>query len=496
MGTIPQEGELESTPLPGLLLELARSRFEGTLHLTRAPHEKRFRFQRGAPISAESSLPSETLGLHLLDSGQLGRDAYHRVSTYVAQRRVKEGVALLELELLTPKQLFVALKEQMRARLVDCFAWPRGRYALETQADSGGDAQPFRADVYSLVQEGIEAHWSAERVLADLAPHMDLVASGNRRLARVRDRLRRDASVEAVLEAVDGGALTLWRVLQAARTPRAMAAAWLLDAAGALDYAEVGAAEAAPTQIEDLGPPQIEIVVAGAPAPAGEVPAAPAAGPAPAAASAAASPLALEISARYVALGELDHYALLGVERDAELAGIKAAYLDAAKRYHPDALARARLDRETRQKAGRVFASIGKAHAVLADPKRRMKYDRSLEFDDSEIDAERLAAAETNFRKGEILMRAGNFRGALDFLRPAVELWPEEPAYQAALGWSLYKTRPSDPVRARQHLERAYQLDARNAETAQRLATVLKTLGEPAPAANLEAKARALGSES
>jgi Flp pilus assembly protein TadD len=47
-------------------------------------------------------------------------------------------------------------------------------------------------------------------------------------------------------------------------------------------------------------------------------------------------------------------------------------------------------------------------------------------------------------------------------------------------------------VRARQHLERAYQLDARNAETVQRLSMVLKALGEVAPAANLLEKARAL----
>jgi tetratricopeptide (TPR) repeat protein len=491
MVAIPESGQLENTPLPNLLLELSRSRFDGNLRLSRQRHEKTFRFQRGAPISAESNVASETLGLQLLDSGQISRDDHHRVSSYVVERDVKEGVALLELGLLNPKELFVALKEQVRTRLQDCFGWPRGEYAIEIQQATTADAQPFRADVYPLIQEGIEIHWNAERVLADLAPHMNQTARRNRQLSRAQERLRSDDCVVALIDALDG-TRTLWRALQSARTPRSMAAAWVLDGIGAIDYAAPKSANDA--KREEDAPPEIEIVLTDADEvvdPAG------APGVAASGAEAADAPgmdevLVLEISQKYVSLDDLDYYAMIGIPQDAPPAAIKRAYLDAAKRYHPDALARARLDGETRQKAGKVFAAIGKAHAVLADPKRRRSYDASLDSDETDLDAERLAAAETNYRKGEILMRQGNFRGALDFLRPAVELWPEDGTYQASLGWSLYKATPSDPVRAREHLERAYSLEPRDAEIAHRLSLVLKTLGEVAPAANLLAKAREL----
>ena len=89
-------------------------------------------------------------------------------------------------------------------------------------------------------------------------------------------------------------------------------------------------------------------------------------------------------------------------------------------------------------------------------------------------------------------MRQGNFRGALDFLRPAVELWPEDGTYQGALGWALYKATPSDPIRARQHLERAYALEPRNAAIVYHLSLVLKFLGDISPSANLLNKAREL----
>jgi hypothetical protein len=143
MAAIPDTGELDRISLPRLLLELSAARFDGCLRLRRDRTEKSFRFQRGAPISADSSLASETLGLWLLDTGRLTRDDYHRVSSHVVEHRVKEGVALLELGLLDPKSLFLALKEQVRARLLDCFGWPRGSYELEREETPPEGAQPF-----------------------------------------------------------------------------------------------------------------------------------------------------------------------------------------------------------------------------------------------------------------------------------------------------------------------------------------------------------------
>jgi curved DNA-binding protein CbpA len=225
----------------------------------------------------------------------------------------------------------------------------------------------------------------------------------------------------------------------------------------------------------------VELVVAGA-APLQERPAAARPQPAsrPALDAGTREALGAEIAERFERLGELDYYALIGVARGADAASIKQAYHRAAKAYHPDALARAGLDAETRQRASRVFAEIGKAHAVLTDAARRRAYDQSLTSDGDALDADRIANAETNYRKGEILLRQGNFRGAVDYLRAAVDLWPEEAAYQSALGWALFKKTPSEPEAAREHLERAVGLDSRDAVALSRLTALLRALGEDA----------------
>jgi tetratricopeptide (TPR) repeat protein len=482
MVAIPEHGSLREKPLPRLLLDLYRARFDGTLRLRRERLEKSFLFQKGTPIFAESNLASETLGVQLMDTGRISRDDYTRVSSHMQKKKCKEGTALLELGVIEPKALFLALKEQVRARVVDCFGWPEGEFQIDPAETPSSDAQPFRADVYSLVQEGIETHWSADRILSDLAPKLGQSVRRTRRLSRIQDRLRWDEGVEAFIDALNG-TQTLWRSLQHARTLRALAAAWLLDSIGAMDYR--AASEVPDADVAS----EIEVVLSGV-ATGGSTQ--PSASETQRNARSIDAALLQEIEAKHAQLGELDHYAVLGVSRDAKQSEVKRAYLEAAKRYHPDALVRAGLDRNMLERANKVFGAISKAHAALSNTARRRKYDQSLESDAPNIDVERLAAAERNFRKGEVMMRVGNFRGALEFLESAVDLWPEEAAYQAALGWSLYKKTPSEPDRAREHLERAYQIDSSVATTAFHLSVVLKNLGDGVASASLLKRAQQL----
>ena len=65
-----------------------------------------------------------------------------------------------------------------------------------------------------------------------------------------------------------------------------------------------------------------------------------------------------------------DHYAILGVFRDASQEEIKRAYFEAAQRLHPD--------KNVAAGETELFLEIQKAYEILSNPKRRNLYDATL----------------------------------------------------------------------------------------------------------------------
>jgi tetratricopeptide (TPR) repeat protein len=126
---------------------------------------------------------------------------------------------------------------------------------------------------------------------------------------------------------------------------------------------------------------------------------------------------------------------------------------------------------------------------VLSNSASRREYD---EGGIDSFDTDRLMQAETFFRQAEIMMRAGRFGEAAPLLENTVKLWPEEGAYQAHLGWALFKKRPSEPDRAREHLEKALELRQDDAQAYFYFSVVLRKLGEHGAADTAMARAKEL----
>lgn len=487
-----QAGRLEERPLPRLLLSLLAARASGTLELHCGAERARIALLGGSPLRCElEGAPSGVIDL-LVQAGALAADAAEKARRAVAARGGTEEAALLGLQLVAPRELIAALRNVATRRLVALGRHERGEWKLDPDAAPPAGSGGLRIDPLPLVQAMLVAHWRPDRMLAELTQRdgpYPVRAQGFETLAA---RLATNGDVAEMVAALDG-TRELWGLVGSATDAPRIAALWALDAAGALEWRAAPApaeAEAAEPEVPAEPQPDIEIVLAGAAAADARQAEA---GPRREAQAAPADPkaevLRQEILEKHAQLGDLDHYALLDVEASAKPAEIKRAYLKAAKRFHPDALARLGLG-DVRAQAGEVFAEITRAHATLSDAKKRADYDAELSGEG--VDAERIAQAEMLFRKAETLMKMGNFGGALEFAQAAVQLYGDDPAYQAALGWCLYKGSPPDEARARTHLEAALALREEDAVTHLRLGIVLKALGEHALAAKATARARAL----
>jgi len=488
MAAIPDTGQLEEISLPRLLIDLYRAQFDGRVELGRQRVEHTFLFASGAAVGCESPANKNGLCDQLVAAGTITQEGRDRAISLIESKGCKEASALLELDLLDPRGLVLALRNQLRICIIECIGWPKGAFSLDAGSAPAEAANPFRIDVYEVLQAGIEAHWRADRVLLDLEPKIARFASKNDRFSSILERLESDDALAAFAQALDEKQ-TFWGALKLATTPRSLAAAWVLDTAGALDYSIES--EAADSET----PAKLEILFTDSANTKQQQPTASESTPgldSKPVESKAAAVLRNEIAARFEKLEELDYYQLLSIDAEAKPAEIKVSYLQAAKRYHPDALAKAGLDENTRQQANNVFAKISKAYSLLSNPRQRAEYDESQRSSEGPIDTARLANAESLYRKGEVLLRSGNFMGAIEFLRPAVELWPDESDYCSALGWALYRKLPSEPVLAREQLERAVELSPESATAIHRLSIAVRSIGDAEKADSLLDRARAI----
>jgi tetratricopeptide (TPR) repeat protein len=456
--------DLSTTPLVELLISLQRSRASGELVLERGRARKTLGLLDGALVSVESSLPSEGLCARLRDAARLPEEEIARAERLASERGTPQAAAVASLRLLEPRALVEEIRECILASTREAMLWPDGRARFDAERVPSDATAAFRCDVLPLVHATIAGSWTAERIANDLAAHFAHYPSPRDGLAeRMRRWLRDDAAAVRLVSLLDGDR-TIEAVIGATFTePALLAAVWLADRTRLLRYAEAGRAAAQ----QEL-PREFDIEVSTAPAatPSGAAESAAPVEPAPET-SPEAEEIRKEVLALHELLGDITHYEILGIEATAAAAAIKKAYFKAAKRYHPDKLTRLGLD-DVKEAASEVFAGI------------------------AEVDITRIAQAESFFRKGEILVKMGDFRGAAEMLETAVELWPDECIYQATLGWARFRKNPPDNDGAAAALRIAVGLDPQSAQAHLWLGQVLRALGDVNGSAEHAARARRL----
>ena len=151
--------------------------------------------------------------------------------------------------------------------------------------------------------------------------------------------------------------------------------------------------------------------------------------------------------------------------------------------------------------AQEIFDSLAEAHRVLHDPGLRRAYVGKLGREDGEASepphavnagpspaSSRAAAsppsgaAQSLYEVGLEHLRARRHHEAVEVLRQAARLVPNEADYRAALGWALFRQAPGDARAARAaiaELRRATQIDERHRSAAQHLAEIYAQTGQP-----------------
>jgi hypothetical protein len=425
-----------------------------------------------------------------VDAGRISRDDYARVVEAVRTLRCKEGAALLGLGLVAPRELYEALKQQVRRRLLDCLGWPRGNFALETGTAPVEDATAFRCDPIPLVQEAVAVHWSPATLRAQLGAKLDAYAVATPRTEALVSRLFRDADVDAFVAGL-GGDAPLAAQLDALRAPTALAAAWVLDALGALAYRDRPASDAARDGAGNPDRPDIEIFVRDPEAAASRA-SNRHSGPAqllnPRTRRPPSSKRCARKSSRSTRVSKGATTTSCSASRATPMPPPCAAPTSAP----PNASIPTRSHGWVCSTCAtwRKRCSRGSPKPMKRSPIRNDAATTTACRKAPTTSTPRASCRPKRCFARPILLRAPRRRA--EFLRPAVAMWPNECAYQSALGWALYKKTPPDQKSAREHLERAATLDRDDAVAHFRLSVVLRALGEKDAAETAAARAKQL----
>ncbi|HYS10286.1 MAG TPA: DUF4388 domain-containing protein [Myxococcales bacterium] len=177
-------------------------------------------------------------------------------------------------------------------------------------------------------------------------------------------------------------------------------------------------------------------------------------------------------------------YARLGVDATASTDKIRTAYLEAAKRFHPDrtvGLASVQGDLQT------LFALLKDAYESIATPEARARYNAALKSAQGPSKKDEAGVA---LKMGEVLLKKRDFEGALAKLRRAAELDPSGDVL-AALAWGLAadpKASPKTKEEAASLINRALRAPGVTARTYY-VAGVLWRTKDPESAADAFKKA-------
>ncbi|HJK98484.1 MAG TPA: DnaJ domain-containing protein [Polyangiaceae bacterium LLY-WYZ-14_1] len=162
----------------------------------------------------------------------------------------------------------------------------------------------------------------------------------------------------------------------------------------------------------------------------------------------ARSPTNDEVGARRAAIARAhalvdnpDHFAVLGVERDASPDEIKARYVELAKKWHVDAFAGSGLGPSDFVKIDAIFKRVGTAYECLSDPEARAEHqvflDRRASGLSTNVDA--ILRAESMVDAGLTDLGRKRWPEAEAHLAEASRLNPDDALIRTHLAWARYR---------------------------------------------------------
>jgi len=430
----PLAGELSDVAFPALLHHLHGLRATGVLHLVSGKKKKAIVLRDGRPVAVKSNLVNECLGNLLVRMGQISPDDMAESLRRVKRGEGLQGDILVAMQLLSVEDVAVALVAQAEEKLFEIFEWPSGSFRWESGARlEGGNALAPEKSAANMILDGVRQRVPIAQVDAFLEARGQLFAAqGESPFYRFQE-IDLDPGEQLLLRALDGTMRLRDLGGQGESIRRTLYGLFVTEMLELREQPSPTPSVAAP---HSASPVRTLHVVEGSEDPA-------------------ESELRTELAQMAARLRGKNYFEVLGVPESVSDDGVRRAYVELAKKTHPDRYSSA--SDAVRRLSEEIFGLVSKAHETLSESRRRNEYlleQRRGQRAAAELEeGQRAVQAELQFQQGEVKLKRRDFAGALECFKWAVKLYPEEGEYHAHLGWAKYLAEPNDRSVLKEALE-------------------------------------------
>ena len=120
---VPIKGNIREIRFASILVWLNRKRMTGVLSLSTADFTKKIYLNQGDAVFATSTYTDDRLGEVLLKAGKITVEQYDKSVDLLKSTEKRQGMILVELGYLTPKDLFWGVKYQVREIIYSMFIY-------------------------------------------------------------------------------------------------------------------------------------------------------------------------------------------------------------------------------------------------------------------------------------------------------------------------------------------------------------------------------------
>jgi curved DNA-binding protein CbpA len=480
-------GSLEDFDVADVLMGLHRSSMTGVLYVKSGNIQKNIDFRNGDMIFAISNLLEDRMGDMLMREGRITLAQYNESSEIMKREKKRHGTVMVEMGLLTPAELFSAVKRSVENVIISILSIRSGDFLIK-EGGQKDEEITLNLSTANLIYRGVKAIEDIS-VIKSMCPKADEVLYFSSDPLDLFQDLQFSDEDRAVLSIVDGkktfreivdkSGLDTFKAMQglcaflntriievqgedsmAGVTAEDIAFNEIFDEhqqeqeAAAEAKAKVEAAAKAKAKVEDVASVKAwrEKTDAEQAERAAQEKAA-------TGQTGQVSAMTARIEEMHKMFFEQDYYAVLGVGKNATGTQIKRAYYMRAKDFHPDK--HYYLPGDAKGKLNDIFTKITSAYSTLNSPDLRAAYDRDpMKGRATELDpAER---AEQKFEEAMSLMKGGRQEEAASVFGEAAYLMSDEPKYHYYTGLAFAGC--GKHKEAERTFQRAIKLDPSNAD--------------------------------